>query len=209
MDKRIKLAFVILCGLLLVGIGLYFIASPILEERRATSPLNLPGEIRPSVARTSQPGGAVGKTAPAPAKLEPASPETVARELLQYHARALVERIGSGSNRDGFRGYRDAMLDATKDGRVVLQREQAELQKKHPATGSAFGISTRAVSSQIVEGEFGNARLVMLVQAIQREDAGEPSAPIRAQAKEVRMTYVKQSDETYLIEVLEWKDVGL
>ncbi len=129
--------------------------------------------------------------------------------VLQNRAKALVEREGSGSNQNGFQGYADAFADMTVAGQASARQEQAELQKDHPATGDAYTISTRAVSSAVVQGKIGDASIVISVEVIRTENVGLAGVSPKASAKRLTMTFVRQADGTYLVDSVASTDVDL
>ncbi len=204
MSRRSQLAIVLIIGLLLLGIGLYILLQPILSQRQSAQAPALPSAVQPY----SPPGQASTSTStatPTPV-VAPSTPVDAKIVLLEQKARATVERIGSGSSGDGFLGYADVMDALTSAGRTAMLAEQKALQKAHPSSGPAFGITTHAVSSHVKNGTIGNATLIAEVQAIQNEDAGDPTKPTARKGKIITVTLVKQSDGGYLIDSLNWAD---
>jgi hypothetical protein len=202
MEKRTKLAIVIIVALILLLLGLWFLLSPFVKLPSAQPP-SLPNSVTPYVpAHTTLPTKTVtstGTTAPVSDLLLKLSNE----------ARATVERIGSGDSADGFLGYHDALLQMTANGQAAEQAEQQRMQQAHSASGPAFGVSTRSVSSNVVSGAAGDQSIVISVDAIQRQDSGNPGAPTKTLGKRVTVTFVKQADGTYLIDSIVWADLAL
>lgn len=210
MQKRTQLALLILLGLLLLLLGLYFLLSPYLESRRTAQPPALPGSALPfSVGgRGTTPAGQGGVSPIATGTgAAPAVPN--GQRVVENSARTVVERVGSGTSGNGFLGYRDALTSMTANGQAALLAEQQRMQEEHPATGTAFGISTRVASSNLTQGQAGDARLIVTVQAVQTQDAGLPSQPVKVLGKQILVTFIRQSDGGYLADSLVWSDIEL
>ena len=209
MQKRTKLALLILIGLLLLLIGLYFLLSPYLESRRTAQPPALPGSAQPFSL------GGRGATSTGQGGASPISTGTVSapvpngQRVVENSARTVVERVGSGTSGNGFLGYRDALTSMTANGQAALLAEQQRMQEEHPATGPAFGISTRVASSNLTQGQAGDARLIVTVQAVQAQDAGLPSQPVKVMGKQILVTFIRQADGGYLADSLVWSDIEL
>ncbi len=83
------------------------------------------------------------------------------------------------------------------------------MMQAHPASGAAYGISTTVVSSHIRDGKYGDVSLTATVQAVQREDSGNPTAPTKNIGKQIMVVLVKQTDGSYLIDSMQWTDLAL
>ncbi len=209
MQKRTKLAIVLLIGLILLAIGLYFFFSPYLENRQAAQPPALPASTTPTFPKPANKPVVVPAT-PSGTPTPVADLSDVAKlRMLENKARTVVERVGSGSNNTGFLGYEDVALDFTSAGQAVLKAEQAKLVAEHPARAASFGISTRVVSSHIRDAKWGDASILATVQAIQSEDAGNARIPTKSLGKKIEVTFLKQADGLYLIESLTWTELPL
>lgn len=204
MQKRTKLALIIIAGLLLLLLGVYLLLSPYLAQRKASAPpaptSNIPYVAGPKVAVPASTSTPV---------VAPLSSADLQLRVIEDRAKATVERIGSGSSESGFLGTQDVIADMTPNGAAEIIAAQQLLQKAHPASGPAFGISTRAVSSKAESGKIGDATIIVSVDAIQYEDAGTPSKPTKTQAKRIKATFQRQSSGGYLIDHLEWADLAL
>jgi hypothetical protein len=208
MEKRTKLALLILLGLLLLALGLYFLLSPFITQRQAAAPPPAAGG-KPLITS----GGAKTPSGGASQPVTPATPEVKAKtdglHTLENKARIIVERVGSGASRDGFLGYQDVMAEATASGRTALVAEQIKMQLVHPASGSTYGISTQAIAANVTSGSFGDPKIVITVQAMQAVDAGVPTQPLATNGKQIKVTFVKQAEGSYLVESLEWTDIQI
>lgn len=209
MSKRSKLALILLFGLFLLAAGVYIFVQPYLAERNAAQPPALPENVQPYAPGPSTGNGGNGKTGSTSVLIPPSTPEQRQLSTLEQKARSTVERIGSGSNSDGFLGYQDAVQDLTVKGQAAMLAEQRAMQNAHPAAGPLYGISTRVVSSHIKNGAYGDAALAATVEAIQRTDAGDPSQPTSTKGKKITVTFVKQSNDAYLIESITWEDQAI
>ncbi len=210
MEKRTKLFLLILAGLLLLAVGLYFLFSPFLTSREQTASPAAPEAATPLVTAERGAQGR-GENAP-PVYISPTSTEALAIKgvtFLENKARNIVERVGSGASRDGFLGYSDALTEATATGRSNLLAEQEIMRKEHPASGVLYSISTRAASAKIAEGVFGDEKIVFIVEAIQRINAGTATAAAESKAKSVKVTFQEQAEDQYLVDSLTWSDIEL
>ncbi|MFH0986030.1 MAG: hypothetical protein V1882_10970, partial [Candidatus Omnitrophota bacterium] len=79
----------------------------------------------------------------------------------------------------------------------------------HPAAGPMFGITTRVVSNKASSAVSGAASVTFVLSVQQAEDAGNPGAPTAVKYKEATVVFQKQSDGTYLINDVTWKDLEL
>lgn len=215
MSKRSKLAILILIALLLLLLGLYLIFSPFLASRQAGTgeEYSVPSTVSQAEDRPGLPGQptATGLAGDNSTTVAPVRELTDAERLrsLEYRARVAVERVGSGSSQNGFLGYSDLVLDSTESFKTELKRLQDEMRAAHPQSGSIYGVSTRAASSQIRDGQLGAEALTSEVQAVQTYDAGNPRQPTGTAAKRVFVTFAKQSDGSYLIDAMKWEDMEL
>jgi hypothetical protein len=206
MQKRTKLAIFILVALLLLALGLYFLLSPFLSKPAAQPP-DLPVSGTPQFpAGASQiPEGVATGTPPIPEDLS----DEARLHMLENRARSILERLGSGSSQTGFLGYTDVLLDLTPAGRTYALAEQKKLQAAHPASGPVYGVSIVTVSAHAQQTTWGDSQIKIELQAIQKEDSGNPNDPQRVTGKLVTITFVKQDDGSYLAESFVWSDVAL
>lgn len=207
MQKRTKIALVILFGLLLLLLGLWIFFQPVIEQRRAAQPPELTGGT-PLVGRgTPQPTGT--PTQPAATTTPPVVAPVDPMNALRNRAKAVVEQMGSGSNQNGFRGYIDAMGEMTTAGRVDASQQQAAQQKEHPTDGPTYTLSTRAVSSAVKEGKIGDLKIVINAEVIQTVNAGLAGATPTSSALRASVTFMRQADGTYLIDGVTWEKIDL
>jgi len=210
MEKRTKLAILIIIALLLLGLGLYLLITPFLQQQQAAEPLPGTNALQPAVTLPSTPSQpANGQTEPAAVVPSVTPPPVDPMKALENKARSSVERIGSGSNQNGFLGYSDVMLDASDTYKAELQREQASMVAQNPLSSGPYGISTRSISVKLSEGKIGDAKIVFTVEAIQNIDSGNPSSPVSTMAKKVTVTFVQAAGDDYLLDGMAWEDKSL
>ncbi len=202
MQKRTKLILLIAFVLLLLGIGLYFFLSPILENRNAEQPPALPNTTTPVLPKTKPrplPGQVPSSTIP-----EVVIDDSAKLRMLETKAMTVTERVYSGSNSDGFTGYVDVAEDFSQNGKNWLRSEQLKMQSAHPARGAAYGITARSVSSKMEAGaKWSNPTVLVTVQAILREDGGVQ------QAKKLVWHFSKQDDGSFLIDSVDMSELPL
>ena len=202
MSKRTKLILVIVIGLLLLMLGVWFLLQPLLKKAPVTQPAALPSKTTPYVPPGKPtPIGVVSSTLPV---ITP--PTDVQLGILENQARITVERIGSGVSDDGFVQYQDVLSSFTSSGQTKILTQQKTLQQQHPASGPAYGMTTRAISSHVTSGKTGDAAITANVEAIQYVDNGNPAKPLQNLPKLVVVTFEKQSNGSYLISDMVWTD---
>lgn len=202
MERRTKFGLLLLFALLLLLLGGYLLFQPFIADRFGAAPAapeNTAPYIAPTLPVIQTSGTETGTTAPIPDDLR----------LLENRSRNIVERIGSGTNGNGFLGYQDVLTQFTSAGQSRIIAEQKELQTAHPVSGSAYGISTRAVAARLASGASGAESIVIAVESIQTVDSGKPSQPTSTGAKRADVTFLRQSDGQYLIDSVVWSDLDL
>ena len=113
-----------------------------------------------------------------------------------------VARIGSGTSQNGFLGYSDAMTSGTPKFQAYLQTEQLKMKQIHPASGDLYGVTTRSVSSKVIEGENGSTSIKVLIQTQKAEDAGNRAEPTNVFYEKNEVTLVRQATGEYLIDFI-------
>lgn len=202
MQKRTKFILLIAFVLLLLGIGLYFFLSPILENRIAEQPPELPSATTPALPKTKPrplPGQVASTTIP-----QVVIDDSAKLRMLETKAMTITERVYSGSNSDGFTGYTDVADDFTASGKNWLRSEQLKMQSAHPLRGAAYGITARSVSSKLQAGaSWSQPTVLVTVQAILREDGGVQVA------KKMVWHFAKQDTGEFLIDSVDISDLPL
>lgn len=185
MDRRTKLVIFILLALTAFGLVGWFIVWPTLKPI-LPSPVAQPPALpapNPPVQNTNgtQPssnngstsnGGAVATFDPVPV-----SPDATIIANLERRASVLSERVESGSSENGFANLDDAQLDVSPTLAARFRTLKSELQKAHPASGSAFVTVARHLTSKgesdVINGSTFNVTVQLQVQT---RDAGKTSS---------------------------------
>ena len=81
------------------------------------------------------------------------------------------------------------------------------MRQAHPASGPAYGIVTRVVSTNAGQSVANVDTVVITVQVQQAENAGDPSRPTAISYKQATVSFERQSDQTYLLNGIVWKDI--
>jgi hypothetical protein len=204
MSRRTKILLLILVSFLLLLLGLYLLFQPFLPNsigggRAPAAPTPTAPYIPPSLPVIPTTGTSAGVTTPIPDDLR----------VLQNQSRIVIERIGSGTSENGFLGYQDVLTQFTANGRTALLAEQRAMQEAHPATGKIYGISTHAAAARLSSGSSGSNEVVIIVEAVQGIDAGDPAHPTSTIAKRADLTFVRQSNGSYLVDRIVWSDLDL
>lgn len=131
-------------------------------------------------------------------ELATASDLTEARNL----AVDTIARIGSGTSQDGFLGYEDAMNSATPKLQAFLRSEQLKMKKEFPTEGELYGITTRVIASDVLEGGNGDDRLVIAIQTQKAIDKGNRAEPVEIVYEKHEVTLLRQADGEYLVDYI-------
>lgn len=118
-----------------------------------------------------------------------------------------VARIGSGTSQNGFLGYSDALAAGTAKFQAYLESEQLRMKQLHPMQGDLYGVTTRSVSSKVLEGENGAEMIVVLIQTQKAEDAGDRSKPTNVTYEKHEVTLIRQATGEYLIDFIKTESV--
>ena len=204
MQRRTKLALIVLVGILLLFLGLYLLLSPYLAERAAQQPPPV-GNKTPLITGNGAPYQPQGGTA---ATGTGQNVPLNTQLALEISARNVVERVGSGSSETGFLGYLDAMGSLTPGGQATLQADRAVMRQTHPPTAALYQMLTRGVASHATKGKLGDEKIEVTVEAIQDITTGLGAAP-SSTGKKILVTFVKQSDGVYLVDSMSWSDIRL
>ncbi len=113
-----------------------------------------------------------------------------------------VARIGSGTSQNGFLGYSDAMAAGTPKFQAYLQTEQLKMKQMHPMNGDLYGVTTRSVSSKVLDGENGASEIMVLIQTQKAEDAGNRAEPTNITYEKHEVTLLRQAGGDYLIDFI-------
>lgn len=202
-ERRNIAIVLIILGLIALGFGLWLLIGMFWPQGTSTGP-NLPAAGN---NLTITPGNKTPpRTISAPVLVQgtstPESPPIQSsdmREAINFASDA-VARMGSGSSQTGFLGYNDVLLMGTTRFQNYVRQEQKDMQTAHPATGPAYGVTTRVVSSKLVEGTDGADKAVVKIQAQTSIDAGDRGNPVSVNYYEYTVTLLRQTSGNYLID---------
>lgn len=149
---------------------------------------------------------------PAPQQVVPPSPdseaelERKAREALFRRARDITSRIGSYGNADNYASIKDTYGDVTSDVQLYLEQERAKLQAAHPARGTSFAQTTRALAARLtVDAVVRTATEVdVVVDVQQRIEDGTTDATTVKQA----LLHLIKSGTEWNVSRIVWQDMG-
>ncbi|MDF1497548.1 MAG: hypothetical protein P1P90_05845 [Patescibacteria group bacterium] len=119
-----------------------------------------------------------------------------------------VARIGSGTSQNGFLGYVDAMSAGTPKFQAYLQSEQLKMNQLYPMNGDLYGVTTRSISSKVLDGENGSDQIKVLIQTQKAEDAGDRSKPTNVSYEKHEVTLIRQATGEYLIDFIKTEIVN-
>lgn len=88
-------------------------------------------------------------------------------------AQAFAERFGSYSNYSNYSNFSDLKIFMTKSMQAWAQNYVADLKTQSQASDEYFGVSTKAVSSQVVEYTEGSDMAVIMVKTVRSENVSQ------------------------------------
>lgn len=202
LNRRRMAIVLIVLGLLLLGFGIYTLVgifwpkqSSTAEQQRQLQAIQRE-TAKPAPKTIEMPTTVQGTSTAEQVNAQQAPPlqDAIRR------AESVLSRSGSGTNQDGFLGFNDAMQDGTTRFQNYLKGEQQGLIVQYPAAGQVYGMTTRIVSSNLVQGKEGDDKIVIKVQAQKVEDAGDRSKPTNISYIEASITLLKQPGGSYLVD---------
>ncbi|MFA6447679.1 MAG: hypothetical protein WCW31_05540 [Patescibacteria group bacterium] len=187
-NRRVSAVLLIVLGLALLGFGIWIIASMFFSKAPVQQPANQTNVYqKPAPKIYAAPVTLTGtSTSPSNAK------SSDAQEAVNK-ASTVVSRFGSGTSADGFLGYSDVMIDGTDNFKTQMLAEQKSMQQAHPVTGPLYGITTRIVSSDVVQGKNGEDKFVVKVSAQKAVDSGDRSKPTLVSYMQYMVMLAKQN----------------
>ena len=206
-NRRNTAVILIIIGLVALGFGLWILFGMFWPAKTPTSDTN---NVAPL---TATPRAPVPKTYAAPVIVQgnsTAGEDARGTDVLEATNRAsdAVSRMGSGSSQSGFLGYEDAMIDGTDKFQIQMHKEQQALRNLYPSTGAAYGLTTRVVSTDLVEGKNGADKIVIKVKAQQAADSGDRSQTTDITYWEYQVTLLRQADGKYLVDEITSQQVN-
>lgn len=157
----------------------------------------------PSPSGTSVPVSPLTPTVPSGSASSGTSAPAVRQPIdVTAFARSFVERFGSFSNQSNFENIRELQSLMTPVMQVWAERSIAEAEKKVVPGAPYYGMTTRAVTAQMValdEGK-GDARVLVKTQRREVKDRETP----RIFSQDILLTLRKVEGE-WKVEAAEWK----
>jgi len=208
LDRRKTAVILIVIGLIALAFGLWILVSMFLPPQTQTANTPAAGTQLPVTPRVTAP-----KTLAAPVIVQGTSTADAnahGTDLLEAAnlASDAVSRMGSGTSQDGFMGYDDVLSFGTDNFRTTVQAEQQSMRKLHPAIGATYGVTTRAVSTKVLDGKNGAVKIVIQVKTQRAEDAGDRSRVTNITYWENVVTLLRQANGKYLVDEIASKQVN-
>jgi hypothetical protein len=210
-NRRRIAIFLLVLGILLLIYGLWILFGLLWPKKPTAQQPTGPGQVQ--IVQRAQPH--VPTTLALPTTVQgtstaldiqnakvPALSESIRR------AESVVSRMGSGTSQDGFLGYDDVMMDGTYKFRDFLAKEKSKMRELHPATGPTYGVTTRTVSSSVIDGSATSSRIMVRVQAQKAEDAGDRAKPTSITYFEATVTFLKQANNSFLVDEMTFAPVN-
>ncbi|HEU0050557.1 MAG TPA: hypothetical protein VFQ60_00685 [Patescibacteria group bacterium] len=145
--------------------------------------------------------GTSTKTGPAPSPT--ALREAELENLVKRRAMLFSARVGSYSNADGFLAIQRAEIDAVTSVQAFLEGQRKQLATAHPAQGTYFGVTTRAVVAKITDGlpVLSHRSVTVAVQVQKTQNNGDEQS---IQYEEAAVSLI-QNGSVWLVSRIEWK----
>ena len=193
MSRRTKIIILIVVILILLGAIVYLLSlfwnkfEPIIGTNQPTDEEAAPGELPES--SVGQPLGIIapiGGLSPP----EATSKEKRSADLIRM-AMPFVERLGSYSNQSNYKNIEDLMIYMNSEMKDWAKKEVKEGRTGRKDTSIYFGVSTEALSAQIIDfnDELGSATISVSTQ--RRESSGSTSNA-RLYYQDILVTFVKE-----------------
>jgi len=208
LNRRKTAVLLIVVGLVALGFGLWILFGMFWPAKTPTPGYNAEATPLPVTPRAPVP-----KTYAAPVIVQgnsTAGEGAHGTDVLEATNRAsdVVGRMGSGSSQSGFLGYEDVLLDGTAKFQAVARKEQQDLRSLYPSAGATYGITTRVVSTDLVEGKNGADKIVIKVKTQKAVDAGDRSQTTGIAYWEYQVTLLRQADGKYLVDEITSQQVN-
>lgn len=191
MNKRFIGLMLLIAGISVLAIVLYFVLLPLIKKQ-PTTPAVPTSTGQPTTTPTT-PQNAPTTPAPTPAPGSPADNERQAEEAIKRQSIDVAARAFSYSNADGFAGITSVFTESTADLKAFLESERARLVTQHPLTTS-WRQTARTVSARIVSPLplLGKTYAQVSVQAQMIVDEAGKAQIVSYQ--EITISYVKQGN---------------
>lgn len=144
--SRRTLALLLIAGAIIALLAILWWL--LFSEKR---PIAQPPLPTPSGSQTQNPS-VVPAIAPKSTSPVQSPPVVLEEETLKTRAMQFVSRVDSYSNTDRFESLKSVYVDATTSVQAFLESQRKASVAAHPASGTYFGVTGRAVSAKIIKG---------------------------------------------------------
>jgi hypothetical protein len=147
MSRGTKIVILIIGGVIVIGLIVYFIIVPVFKANVPAANVNVNNNLNSSLPVTNNQPPATN-TPPPPAEVAPESKEASAAQTI---ARIFSERFATYSNQNGLANLNDLQAISTPAVWNYIQGGyRSEIVKSMPGSGSYYAVSATALSVKIV-----------------------------------------------------------
>ncbi|MDD2680548.1 MAG: hypothetical protein PHE20_00410 [Patescibacteria group bacterium] len=202
MNNNKKLGiFIIVVGLLLIAAIIYFIFMPNRTATIETPPVdNNPLVQLPAVIETSSTTPGDRPRYKEYDLSQEAEHKTNGDDLAKL-ASAFAERLGSYSNQSNYSNFEDLNIFMTASMRDWAKNYVENTRRDNPYNGTYYGVTTKAVSTEVVDFNDAQSSAEVVVSTQRREttlDGGENNYQ-----QNLRLTFIKEADQ-WLVDGAYW-----
>lgn len=170
-------------------------AKPVGSPNPSTqTPANLP----PAATPAAQEENADTQEEQAPA---PIRQETTSADLIRL-AKAFAERFGSYSNQSNFNNITDLKIFMTEKMSEWADGKLIEMRKNKPAYEIYFGVTTKAVATELVSFDNNSGKSEVVVSTQRRESSGT-KGNTRNYYQDINIKFVKE-DNVWRVDSATW-----
>ncbi len=200
MDRSTKIIILIVGGVIVIGIILFFVFRP--QPGAVPTPAantNAPrGGLPGTPGATGLPGTEV-PTAPTPTPAPELTGIAKDRSIVQNLSTTFAERLGSYSNQGGLTNLNDLETVSTPEVYAYLQGTyRAGIEKKLPPADSYYGVMATVISVNFNDLDESSARVDVQLQN------AESGTMTKTTYATLALRFTKQND-TWLVSRLDWK----
>ena len=175
MQRRTQAIILIVGGfLILLGI-LLWLFWPLLNKPAAVQPPALPTNVQPSTGKPTNQGSPQTQRTPSTAPAPILAPnEQQAEDGAKQFASDFTSRMATYSSTDGFSAITQVYTQVTPDVKTYLESERTKLIAAHPAYGTSWGQTTRAIATRLITATpiLQKTQIEIVVQAQQFTTVG-------------------------------------
>ncbi len=207
--KRILFILLVLVGIVGVAATVYFLFLNKKIPVSTPQPTPTPSSELPDAypLATPQPAQAPLAEIAQPSPDSAAELERKAREALFRRTRDLASRFGSYGNADDYASLMDLNNDSTPEVQTYLSEQRTALRVAHPARGTSFAQTTRALSARLTVDVpvLSTPEVEVIVDAQQRTEDGTSDATVIRQG----ILKLVKSGTSWNVSHITWQDAKL